>query len=93
MTGCKLANAGERLPRRRKGDAELGRHNWYTVSPPSLAGQFVNTKENNMSNDCSERKEKPIIRKKADGFADLAAAFGVQDGKNYTIYVNEEVKP
>ena len=46
-----------------------------------------------MSNDCSERKEKPIIRKKADGFADLAAAFGVQDGKNYTIYVNDEVKP
>ena len=28
-----------------------------------------------MSNDCSERKEKPMIRKKADGFADLAAAF------------------
>ena len=51
MTGCKLANAGERLPRRRKGDAELGRHNWYMVSPPSLAGQFVNTKENNMSNE------------------------------------------
>lgn len=28
-----------------------------------------------MSNDCSERKEQPKSRKKADGFADLAAAF------------------